>query len=302
MNKFQNIACCPVCNSAGIRLAFEGKDFSVSGEGFDVWECSDCSLRFTQGIPSQEKIGAYYKSENYISHSNTSSGIVNKLYHWVRLITLKIKTGAVKKETGCKTGKLLDIGAGTGAFAGHLLSEGWNVTGLEPDDTARQVASKVHRIELLGIECLNELPAKEFDAITMWHVLEHVHELQHCVATIGKLLKKNGVALIAVPNYTSWDSGYYGKEWAAYDLPRHLYHFSPASMSKLMQKHGMVIRKTLPMWFDSFYVSMLSEKYKGRPGLTGVLMGGLSGILSNCFALLNSSKCSSLVYVIEAKG
>ena len=175
------------------------------------------------------------------------------------------------------------------------------VTGLEPDETARQVASKVHCIELLGIEHLNELPAEEFDAITMWHVLEHVHELHHCVSTIGKLLKKNGVALIAVPNYTSWDAGFYGKEWAAYDLPRHLYHFSPASISKLMEKHGMFVRKVLPMWFDSFYVSMLSEKYKGRSGFTGVLRGGLSGFLSNCFALLNRSRCSSLVYVIEVK-
>jgi len=299
MNSFINTALCPACNSGDIEKAFVGKDYSVSGESFDVYSCNHCTLRFTQDIPTIEKIGSYYSSENYISHTNTTEGIVNRLYHWVRLVTMKMKSGIVVSASGKSSGKLLDIGAGTGTFVANMAARGWMVTGLEPDENARKVAYDANKVELLPIEVLKEMPNNEFDVITLWHVLEHVHELHSYLERIKALLKSDGVLFVAVPNYTSKDARYYKNYWAAYDLPRHLYHFSPQSIKVLMHKHQLQVTQMKPMWFDSFYVSMLSEKYLGSAGLLSLFKGIVVGFFSNLLTLFKKEKCSSVIYVIR---
>ncbi len=295
--QFQFYTNCPVCGSAEIKNVFPVKDHTVSGESFIIAECNACTLRFTQDVPDAASIGPYYKSEDYISHTDTSKGLVNRLYRWVRKRTLRKKRRLVEKLTGVKAGQLLDVGSGTGAFVNEMKEHGWQVTGLEPDEGARGVAKKLYHAELKNITEFYKLPANSFDAITLWHVLEHVHELSGYVEQLKKLLKKNGKLFIAVPNYTSKDACIYKEYWAAYDVPRHLYHFSPRSMQRLMERHGLTIQQYKPMWYDSFYISMLSNKYKN--GKTNLFASFFNGFHSNLKAMGDVKRCSSVIYIIE---
>ncbi|MDB5196255.1 MAG: class SAM-dependent methyltransferase [Flaviaesturariibacter sp.] len=288
---------CPVCASADIHPLLTVKDYTVSQEEFVIWQCSACTLRFTQDVPDAESIGPYYKSENYISHTNTSKGLVNALYQKVRTHTLQQKTTLIKESTGLENGKLLDMGCGTGAFLNAIKAAGWQVTGIEPDSDARQVATQLYGITPLETDVFYELTPASFDAITLWHVLEHVHDLHRYMEQLKALLKPSGKLFIAVPNYTSADAETYRLKWAAYDVPRHLYHFNPKSIQVLAQKHGLDVRAKKPMWFDSFYISMLSSKYKN--GSTNWIGAPLVGLRSNLKALLNTDYCSSLIYIIE---
>ncbi|MBS1664938.1 MAG: class I SAM-dependent methyltransferase [Bacteroidetes bacterium] len=288
---------CPSCHSENIRLAIKAVDYTVSHQTFEIWECVGCGLRFTQDVPDAATIGPYYRSDNYISHSNTNQGLVNRLYHMVRKQTLSAKYRLISSATRTKQGKLLDIGAGTGAFVAHMQERGWEVTGLEPDDVAREKARTDHRVQLLGMENLFSFPPDSFDAITLWHVLEHVHDLHPYIEQLKKLIKRDGRIFIAVPNYTSYDAGIYEGFWAAYDVPRHLYHFSPDAMEQLLNMHGLQLQYSQPMWFDSFYISMLSEKYKNGKGNN--VKAAWNGLVSNMKAFVDKSKCSSLIYVIS---
>lgn len=285
---------CPVCDSADIHPILVASDHTVSKEIFEIAECRNCTARFTQNIPDADSIGRYYQSENYISHSNTSKGLVNRLYHRVRKITLNQKRSLVESVTGSKNGNLLDVGAGTGLFVDTMRAAGWKVTGLEPDEATRNRAREMN-ILLNDSKDLFQLPSASFEAITLWHVLEHVHDLHGYLQQLKKLLHESGKLIIAVPNYTSADAGAYKEFWAAYDVPRHLYHFSPKSMEFLLNKHGFRLQSTHPQWFDSFYVSLLSEQYKtGKSNLVG---GVWNGLRSNVNTLTETNKCSSIIYV-----
>lgn len=287
---------CPVCGSGDIKNVLLAKDYTCSNENFVIAECTACTLRFTQDVPEAASIGQYYKSENYISHTNTSRGLINRLYQSVRKRTLKNKRRLIEKQTGINKGCVLDVGSGTGAFVNEMKKSGWQVTGLEPDADARSVCKQVYDIELRSIEQLFELAPSSFDAITMWHVLEHVHDLHGYLAQLKSLLKQNGKLFIAVPNYTSMDAVIYKEHWAAYDVPRHLYHFSPASMLLLMEKYGLKVLVYKAMWYDSFYVSMLSSKYKN--GASNLLASFFNGLRSNSRAMQDVKKCSSVIYII----
>ena len=303
MNSIVHYTHCPGCDSSSVKFVLDTKDYSISGRSFSIWECANCTLRFTQDVPDSDSIGPYYKSENYISHTNTSMGFVNRLYQIVRKKTLRQKRRLICKTTGKQRGTLLDVGSGTGAFVNEMKQNGWEVTGLEPDEDARRVAKESFHCELKSTDVLLSLPENAFDAITLWHVLEHVHDLKNYLHQFKKLLKPDGRLVIAVPNYTSFDASVYRQYWAAYDVPRHLYHFSPLSMKLLVHKNGMRIIKYKPMWFDSFYVSFLSSKYKNsgqdRQGKTNWLAASWNGFVSNLQALLDKRKCSSVIYIIS---
>jgi 2-polyprenyl-3-methyl-5-hydroxy-6-metoxy-1,4-benzoquinol methylase len=288
---------CPVCGAAQIKEVLRAKDYTVSNKEFAVWECGSCTLRFTQDVPHAGEIGQYYKSENYISHTNTSKGFINTLYQTVRNYTLGQKRKLIINETGVKKGTILDAGSGTGAFVHTMQLHGWSVTGLEPDEDARKTADSLYNIKLDGTDRFYQLPQGYFDAITMWHVLEHVHDLSAYIKQLSFLLKEKGKLFIAVPNYTAKDAAAYKEYWAAYDVPRHLYHFSPKAMEKLMQNHGLKIVKYKPMWFDSFYICMLSSKYKN--GKTNLPAAVWNGFISNLAALFDTKKCSSVIYIIS---
>jgi 2-polyprenyl-3-methyl-5-hydroxy-6-metoxy-1,4-benzoquinol methylase len=288
---------CPVCGSGNIENVFAVKDFTVSKKEFVIAECKDCSLRVTQDVPDAASIGDYYKSENYISHSDTSRGLVNSLYKKVRNRTLKQKRKLIESITNKKSGKLLDVGSGTGAFANEMKVNGWDVTGLEPDSGAIKVAKDLYGLELQETDKLFELSSGNYDAITLWHVLEHVHQLQEYIAQLKRILTDDGRLIIAVPNYTCYEEKVYKQYWAAYDVPRHLYHFSPAAMKTLMNKHGLKIIDYKPMWYDSFYVSLLSSKYKNES--TNWIGAGWNGLISDIKAAIDVKKCSSVIYIIS---
>ena len=287
---------CPVCSSNLIQQQLIAKDHTVSQKDFSIWHCNDCTARFTQDVPAQDAIGDYYASENYISHSDTKKGIINSLYHLVRKRTLAAKRRLLINETKMQKGTILDIGCGTGAFLHSMQEADWNITGLEPDEVARNKAAELYQLHPQEPGKLFELPAASFNAITMWHVLEHVHELHAYIKQIASLLATNGKLFIAVPNYTSKDADIYKEHWAAYDVPRHLYHFSPQSMEKLLTTYNLKLITCKPMWFDSFYVSMLSEQYKNGKG--NIIKAVFNGFISNLKALGNTRKCSSVIYVI----
>ena len=286
---------CPCCGQKNIVSVLSAEDYAVSHERFEIWECKDCTARFTQNVPGINEISSYYQSDNYISHSDTTEGIINKVYHKVRNRTLIKKRNMVREITGKSIGSLLDVGCGTGAFLNTMHQSGWQITGLEPDETARRKAKELYNLDLETPEKLFSLPGNSFDAITMWHVLEHVHELHRYIETLKNLLKPGGKLFIAVPNYTSYDAKAYKEFWAAYDVPRHLYHFSPASMRTLLAMHNMEVISMKPMWYDSFYVSMLSEKYK--TGISNILKAFITGGVSNLKATSDKEKCSSVIYV-----
>ena len=287
---------CPVCSSENIDPLLTVQDHSVSKEEFVIWQCAHCTVRFTQDVPDEASIGRYYASQDYISHSNTDKGLLNKLYQKVRSYTLsqkaKLITGYTKRQ-----GRLLDIGAGIGAFLSVMKHQGWQVTGIEPDGVARKNAQELFGLQLEQPDSLHQLEQGTYDAITLWHVLEHVHQLHQYIEHLKNLLTPEGKIFIAVPNYNSGDANTYKTYWAAYDVPRHLYHFTPGSVQKLVEQHGLKITAKKPMWFDAFYISLLSTKYRG--GKTSWVGAGFTGVFSNFSALLNIDKCSSLIYVVQ---
>ncbi|MDP4285953.1 MAG: methyltransferase domain-containing protein [Bacteroidota bacterium] len=289
---------CPNCGNKNIIPVLSAKDYTVSGDHFEIWECKDCSFRFTQNIPDKDKIGKFYQSENYISHTDTAKGFINNLYHKVRKRTLVQKRKLVEKVTGMSRGNILDMGCGTGAFLDTMKNSQWDTTGLEPDKTARDKALELYGLNLDTPGIFYSLPEKTFDAITLWHVLEHVHDLHDYIGQLKKLLTHGGKLFIAVPNYTSYDAEIYKEFWAAYDVPRHLYHFSPGSMKILLNQHGLKLEMMKPMWFDSVYVSMLSEQYK--TGKSHPVKALFSGLVSNIQTLMDKEKCSSIIYVASA--
>jgi 2-polyprenyl-3-methyl-5-hydroxy-6-metoxy-1,4-benzoquinol methylase len=288
---------CPICKSNNINSVFKVKDYTVSNEIFEIVECNNCTLRFTQNVANENEIGKYYASDNYISHSDTQVGLVNKLYHAVRKKTLQAKQKLIARKTNLSKGSILDIGCGTGAFLNCMQQVGWQIKGLEPDASARDKAKALYNLDTAPSHELFNIPTSSFDAITMWHVLEHVHDLQNYIAQLKKILKPNGKIFIAVPNYTSYDASHYKELWAAYDVPRHLYHFSPEAITKLITQHDLKVESILPMWYDSFYVSMLSEKYKNSKG--NIIKAFWHGLVSNAKTVLNKQKCSSLIYVLS---
>ncbi len=287
---------CPVCGNSLWQKGMQVKDYTVSGEWFELKTCSVCSLQMTWPQPEAAEVGRYYASSGYISHSDTKSGLTNKLYHIAREYMLRKKLQWVKEGAGIGTGKLLDVGAGTGYFAHFMQENGWKVVALEPDATARQVGSEKLKMEILPLEELARQENFSYDVITLWHVLEHVHDIEGYMDHFHSILKEDGHLVLAVPNYTSRDAKHYGFKWAAYDVPRHLWHFSPQAMEQLQLRHGFRIIKKMDMPLDAFYVSMLSEKYRENY-FFGPVAALLTGLKSYRTGRKNKDRASSIIYI-----
>ncbi|MFM2136204.1 MAG: hypothetical protein RL021_1604 [Bacteroidota bacterium] len=292
----ENLLNCPVCEGSSFEIHHTSTDYTVSGKTFDVQKCNSCGFLFTNPRPSQAEIGPFYESKDYISHSNSKKGLFNKVYQQVRDIAIHQKTDLISKLTGLDGLSLLDIGCGTGEFLAGCKAKGWSVRGVEPGNAAREQAITNHGLQVTGEEYLNK-STDSYDVITMWHVLEHVHDLNPRIDQVYRLLKREGVLIIAVPNHTSYDASAYGKYWAAWDVPRHLYHFSPATIKKLLLKHGFRHTGSYPMKFDAYYVSLLSEGY--TKGKKQNVFGLLKGFRSNIAANKNAEKYSSVIYVFK---
>jgi len=292
---------CPICESDSLDYFLSCKDYTVSHESFTIVKCRNCEFVFTNPRPDPVTIGKYYKSEDYISHSDVRKGLISKLYHFFRNYTLLKKLQLVINLTGKPSEKisrnLLDIGCGTGSFLNICSKAGFTCFGIEPEKDARVLAQKKYNLEIGDESNLDSLASGIMDVITMWHVLEHVSSLNDTIQKIKRLLKPNGFLIVAVPNRNSFDAKYYKEFWAAFDTPRHFYHFTPSNVSKLFSKNNMKVLRTLPMKLDSFYISMLSEKYKyGRVNYWKAIF---IGIKSNLLAVKTGIEFSSQIYVIR---
>jgi 2-polyprenyl-3-methyl-5-hydroxy-6-metoxy-1,4-benzoquinol methylase len=273
------------------------KDYTVSGENYELMFNKDYEMLVT--IPVPENLSSYYKSEDYISHTDSKKTVIDKIYQTVKNITLKRKLRLINEcllhqnSISRPEKNILDIGAGTGDFLKVCKVNLWNVYGIEPDMEARNIAAKKG---VLLHKDVSHFTDKKFEIITLWHVLEHVENLEEYISTLEKLLSKNGTLIIAVPNYKSYDAKYYSKFWAAFDVPRHLWHFSETSISKLFAPVNLTVEKTLPMRFDAYYISLLSEKYKY--GSMKPISALFRGFVSNIKAI-KSKQYSSLIYVLK---
>lgn len=290
---------CPLCSSERITLYLKCADHLVSREEFDIFKCSACGFVFTREYPDEQSIGKYYESDDYISHDDNVKGFINRLYLTARNIMLRRKRRIIGKATGHRKGKVLDIGCGTGYFAGTMKKSGWDVTGIEPNRKARDYGSKRFGIDVLSPDQISGLPGQSFDCITMWHVLEHLQDPFSYTTEIKRLLKSTGVCISALPNCSSLDAKCYVESWAAYDVPRHLWHFTPETYRFFAEKTGFHISRIRPLLLDVFYISLLSEKNKGSKFqfLKGIIKGSLFAFR----ALFDKNKSSSLIYFLHIK-
>lgn len=287
---------CPWCGSDKAQINLWLKDEFLSKEDFHICECLACGLLYTMPRPGKEKIGDYYKSQDYYSHQENKKGFIPRIYEKVKKVNLKHKYSVA--TNGLNIGKILDIGCGVGDFLKTLETHGWQGLGVEPSEDARQIAQTRIKAEIIESEALNQIPDESFDVITMWHVLEHVDNLKWQVAQLQRLIKKQGRIVIAVPNYKSYDGKFYKELWAAYDVPRHLNHFSKETIAKILSSKELKLVKTDKLKWDAFYISYMSEQYKHHS--LPLIRGAYRGFVSNCKAR-KSGEWSSMVYVFERK-
>lgn len=296
MSEFQ-IKQCPVCGESDFSSYLTTNDFFVSGEKFEIKQCAGCEMKITFNAKDEYHIGRYYQSEEYVSHSNTGKGIVNSVYHLVRKYMLGQKRKLIEKVSKNHLGHILDVGTGTGFFLNEMKIHGWKVEGTEKSPEARKFAEDHFDLNLKPADALLNFDRNSFDVITLWHVLEHIHRLNEYMDAFSRVLKPEGKLIIALPNWSSFDARYYEKYWAAWDVPRHLWHLAPPQMKILGKRYNFRLQKMYNMPFDSFYVSILSEKYKKSkfPIFKGVLVGKISWFSS----LIGKGRGSSVIYVFE---
>jgi len=291
----ENVSNCPLCGSAEKGEFLNCKDHFVSAENFSLSICYSCGFCFTDPRPDVESFSRYYESDKYISHSKTSKGFTNNLFHLARKYTLRSKGKIVSKYSSGKA--ILDYGCGTGEFLSSMKKSGWFASGIEPSQLARDHAREKYGLEVSDQSGIEKIQDESIDVITLWHVLEHIYPLKDRVASFHNKLKKEGTLIVAVPNMNSYDAKRYGKFWAAYDVPRHIYHFTPETISSLMTESGFTHMKTMGMILDAFYISMLSEKYKH--GSDKFFKAIFYGMMSNMNAFLGNGNYSSLIYIFK---
>ena len=291
-----SINLCPACNHSRFSHFISTNDFFLSGEEFNIVKCDSCGFKFTNPIPNEIQLAKYYDSSEYISHSNVKAGIINNIYQIVREFTIGKKVKLVKRYI--KTGQALDIGCGTGEFLYALSKQNFQTTGIEPNDLARKYAIENYNLNVYTESELVKLESKKYNVISLWHVLEHVYDLNERIKQIKTLLAKDGILIVALPNSDSWDAKHYNKFWAAYDCPRHLYHFNQKSVIDIFSKYGFDVIKIKPMIFDAFYISMLSEKYK--TGKSNLVKSVFYGFRSNLYAFFRNKNYSSIIYILKS--
>lgn len=298
--KNNNTNRCPICNNPVFCNVATCTDHFTTLEEFSIEKCTVCDFIRTKDAPTAKDIGRYYQSESYISHSETSKGVINRIYHIVKKIMLSRKARLVKKSAKLDMGRILDYGTGTGMFIQEMQRKGWHTVGIEKSKEARDFASARHNIHLFEHPQKCDDEDQRFDVITLWHVMEHIEELDELWKTIDNSLTKNGTLIIALPNCASYDAKHYKGEWAAYDVPRHLWHFTESTFRKLSVNKGYKITAIKRMPFDGFYISMLSEQ--NRKSKLAVARGVIHGLWGLVLSLFDKKESSSLIYILKRSG
>jgi 2-polyprenyl-3-methyl-5-hydroxy-6-metoxy-1,4-benzoquinol methylase len=288
----EHVSECPCCQNTHFENALTARDYLVSQQEFRIQRCNMCGLLMTSPRPNEQDISTYYQSDQYISHSDTTTSIIDKVYKTVRTITNRKKVRLV--ESYSNSGNILDYGSGTGTFLASLDAARWSRTGIEPSLNARQKTANGIQVHPNHADI-----HQSFDAITLWHVLEHIHNLHDTVTWLRHHLTPNGTLFIAVPNFESKDAAIYRSKWAAYDVPRHLWHFNKKNMRQLLHNHGLQVIDIRPMYFDAFYVSLLSEQHAhpNRSSVVHACKALVRGLQSNIMARPNNY--SSLIYIAK---
>ena len=286
---------CPICKSVNFAVKTTCNDHTSSKENFNIVSCETCDFTFTNPRPLDEKLAGYYNSEAYISHTNNSKGLFNWAYQSVRAYAIQTKVSLLKSLK--QDGVHLDVGCGTGEFLNACKNSGFNANGIEPSLLARKQAIENYGLSVSENTDLSQYKDSKFDSISMWHVLEHVSNLNKTISHLNRVLKPDGKLIIAVPNHKCWDANYYKEYWAAWDVPIHLWHFSKKTIEKLFKNHEFNLLKTKPMIFDSYYVSLLSEKFMN--GKKSFIKGFVIGFISNLVGAFTKKGHSSIIYVFE---
>ncbi|MBN2668716.1 MAG: methyltransferase domain-containing protein [Bacteroidales bacterium] len=297
MNRTFHVVC-PICGHNKLNPFLKTIDFTVSKEEYELLECESCGFVLTQNAPDFDHIGSYYKGEEYISHSNTKKGLFFKLYHRVREYMLKQKFNLIEQNrANVPEPKLLEIGTGRGYFLNYMQMHGYQSIGLEQDPEVRDIAAKEFSLDIREPNQLFKLEAKQFDVITLWHVLEHIHDFKVYLESIRQLLKSDGLLVIALPNPNAADAQFYSEYWSGWDLPIHLWHFKPKNVEMLMKQFQLEIidRKALP--FDPFYLSIISSKQKGDA--IPFLKGMWNGWKAHRMAKKDFELTTSIIYLIK---
>lgn len=294
MNHFVS---CPLCSSESIHFLCRCRDNLVTRKEFDIYACPDCRACFTQDSPDEKDISGYYESDEYISHDDKAGGLINRIYFLSRKFMIRKKRIIVEKASGVRNGTLLDIGCGTGYFAGTMKKYGWKVNCIEPNKKAAQYAAATFGLEVFDPRKIKSLPDNSYDCITLWHVLEHFHNPVDYLNDIYRLLKPDGTCFVALPNCSSADADHYKSSWAAWDVPRHLWHFNPDSFRRFAGSCGFHTAEVKRLPLDVFYISLLSEMQRGSR--MAIVNGFLSGIRFSLSSIRDISKSSSLIYFIR---
>ena len=284
---------CPVCAGERLAVVFTARDCIVTQEEFHILECDGCGLRLTSPVPDEDETDRYYESENYTPHAASRGG--NFAYRIVRRLMLVRKRNLITTETALRCGRLLDVGCGTGEFLITMHQAGWEVDGIDASEAARQEASRRYTVTVQSPEDWFASGDGEYDVVTFWHALEHLPDPHHYLRRVTSSMRDDGILMIGLPNWNSLDAEYYGPEWAAYDVPRHITHFTRDAMERLLVQHGLTISSTFGLPFDAFYISMLSEKH----GHGSAMKGLWTGIKSNWAAVNDSTRWSSIIYVVR---
>ena len=292
---YEKVETCPVCSGTQLKNYYICEDHLLTRESFAVMQCLTCGLLITTPRPDQQSIGSYYNTKQYLSH-HSSTTMLGRIYAIAQSYTLWSKYRLIKKLAP-REQRLLDYGSGSGIFLEYMTNKQWAVAGVEPIETARTQAIENGLLIYPDIASTKETE-KKFSVITLWHVLEHVHDLNTTIKQLKKLLQKNGYLVIALPNIKSWDALYYKENWAAFDVPRHLYHFPEESLVRLMKNLQLSYQEKHPMYLDAFYISLLSEKYKN--GKNSYIIPFIKGCLSNIYGL-KAGEFSSMIYIFQKK-
>lgn len=287
---------CPVCGNTNISLFLKTRDYFLTQEEFSIDQCNSCGFVFTNPTPALSVLSKYYDSPDYLSHTANSFSIKGEVYKLFRRINIKKKFRLVDQLAKGKS--ILDIGCGTGELLNYFMKMGWDTKGIEPNPSARKFAKNSYELEAFDEDSLENFKKSSFDVISMWHVLEHVPDLHGRMKQAKNLLKKDGLLVIALPNLDSPDAVKYGPHWAGLDVPRHLYHFTQDTFEVLLEAHNMELIKSIPMKFDAYYVSLLSETYLKKS--LAFIPAFVNGLRSN-FRARRDNNYSSMIFVVKLK-
>jgi 2-polyprenyl-3-methyl-5-hydroxy-6-metoxy-1,4-benzoquinol methylase len=289
---------CLICGSGQNTPCLTVPDRFNPKEKFQLVKCNGCGFVFLSPRPDEESIGAYYQSEAYQPHQEKASSFNEKIYRWVRNRNVRYKRRIIERIV--EKGNLLDYGCGTGEFLLEMQQAGWQTIGYEPAEKAAKIAREYG---LQMIQNLSEIKSK-LNVITMWHVLEHVHQANELLEKIHQVLDPEGMLIIAVPNRLSFEAQMYRSNWVAWDAPRHLYHFTPADMARLLDKHSFQIVDHKMLYFDPWYNALLSASLEtsGKNGpikIVALFKALLFGKLSMFFGMLDKKRASSVIYLAK---